>query len=61
MGYNAPQILKTSKKGMPMNPQAVNCDDVVNIDASWYYNWSPNSNGCSGEFIPMIWNGNNID
>lgn len=27
-GYRAPQILKSSKKGMVMNPHAVNCSDV---------------------------------
>ena len=58
----APQIIKSSKKGMNMNPQDVNCADVQGSDSSWYYNWSPNSNGCQGvEFIPMIWNGANID
>jgi len=61
MGYNAPVVLKTSKKGMPMNPAAVNCTDLASIDGSWYYNWSPVPNGCKGEFIPMIWNDANID
>ena len=45
-----------------MNPQAVNCEDLAKVDATWYYNWSPVSNNCPGiEFIPMIWNGANID
>lgn len=45
-GYMAPKILRSSKKGMNMNPKAINCSDVSGVDATWYYNWSPNSNEC---------------
>ena len=54
---------KSRKKGINMNPKAVNCADIAASGATWYYNWSPRSNNCPGvEFVPMVWSeGKNLD
>ena len=44
-----------------MNPGNTHCGDIDGVGASWFYNWShSNSHNCKSEFIPMIWNGNDV-
>ena len=36
------------------------CADMTNLNAHWYYNWTPNKHCNNVPFIPMIWSQANI-
>jgi hypothetical protein len=61
-----PPAPSTPKKGVSTYDFSGNAQALVDVKASWYYNWSPAKTNTGGtdpgiEFVPMIWGPANVN
>lgn len=50
---NAPRVARSDSVGLT---DISHCEDILRVDGSWSYDWSPMPPACPGiEMVPMIW------